>query len=99
MDVRLLSPGGRRVDLVSPYEGWAAAPTWIEGLTPRAARNRMTMVEVMLEAGFTNCRDEFWHSSFGEAAWAVRAGQPACFYGLMPPPVPSSKASGRPAAK
>jgi D-alanyl-D-alanine dipeptidase len=87
VDVQLLSAGGRLLDLISPYEGWAAAPTWIEGLTARARRNRMLIVEAMLQAGFSNCKDEYWHYSFGDAAWAVRTGASFCFYGLALPPV------------
>lgn len=85
VDVRLISPGGRPLDLISPYEGWAGAPTWIEALTPAARRNRMLLVEAMLGAGFSNCRDEYWHYSFGDAAWAVRTGAASCIYGLAQP--------------
>jgi D-alanyl-D-alanine dipeptidase len=92
VDVCLLSPGGRRLDLISPYEGWAGAPTWIEGLTPRARVNRMLLVEAMLGAGFSNCRDEYWHYSYGDAAWAVRVGAPFCIYGAatLPPGSPGT---------
>ena len=83
VDVRLRSPSGRLLDLTSPYEGWDAAPTWIAGLTSRAHANRMLMVEAMLAAGFSNCQDEYWHYSYGDAAWAVRTGAPESFYGLV----------------
>ncbi len=43
----------------------------------------MILVEAMLGAGFSNCRDEFWHYSYGDAAWAVRTGAPYCIYGLI----------------
>jgi D-alanyl-D-alanine dipeptidase len=36
----------------------------------------------MLGAGFSNCRDEWWHYSYGDAAWAVRTGRKTCVYGL-----------------
>ncbi len=83
VDVQLLLPNGKPADVTSPFTGWQAAPTWIEGLTPEAHRNRMILVEAMLGAGFSNCRDEFWHYSYGDAAWAVRAGAPYCIYGLI----------------
>lgn len=86
VDVRLLSPGGKPLDVTSPFTGWQAAPTWIDGLTPKAHRNRMLLVETMLAAGFSNCRDEFWHYSYGDAAWAVRVGASYCIYGLIEPP-------------
>ncbi|GIV20002.1 MAG: D-alanyl-D-alanine dipeptidase [Armatimonadota bacterium] len=87
VDVQLLSASGKPLDVTSPYTGWQAAPTWIEGLTPEAHRNRMILVEAMLGAGFSNCRDEFWHYSYGDAAWAVRVGAPYCIYGLIELPL------------
>ena len=36
----------------------------------------------MLAAGFSNCRDEYWHYSYGDAGWAVRMGLTECVYGL-----------------
>jgi D-alanyl-D-alanine dipeptidase len=66
--------------------GWAAAPTWIETISPTAKANRMLMVQAMLGAGFSNCRDEYWHYSYGDSAWAVRVGSRECSYGLVKPP-------------
>jgi D-alanyl-D-alanine dipeptidase len=94
VDVRLLGPGGRRLDLTSPYEGWAAAPTCLPRLSPRAARNREILVAAMLGAGFSNCQEEYWHYSYGDAAWAVRTGQPNCIYGLVQPPRRSGRRAG-----
>lgn len=41
------------------------------------------MFDAMTDAGFSNCRDEWWHYSYGDAGWAVRLEKPACFYGLV----------------
>jgi D-alanyl-D-alanine dipeptidase len=43
----------------------------------------MLLVETMLSVGFSNCRDEWWHYSYGDAGWAVRMDRPVCFYGLI----------------
>ena len=40
-------------------------------------------VQAMLGAGFSNCRDEWWHYSWGDAGWAVRMGETECCYGLV----------------
>jgi D-alanyl-D-alanine dipeptidase len=40
------------------------------------------LVTAMLSVGFSNCRDEYWHYSYGDAGWAVRLDQPECIYGL-----------------
>jgi D-alanyl-D-alanine dipeptidase len=48
-----------------------------------AQANRDLLVNAMLGAGFSNCRDEWWHYSYGDAGWAVRANRDRCFYGLV----------------
>jgi len=87
VDVWLLTASGRTVDLTSPFGQWEAPGTFIGGLTPRARANRILLYETMLSAGFSNCEDEFWHYSYGDAAWAVRTGASECCYGLIEPPV------------
>lgn len=82
VDVHLLGPDGEFVDVSAPYDRFVAAPTYSLGLEPEAARHRSMLVEAMLGAGFSNCRDEWWHYSYGDAGWAVRMREEACFYGL-----------------
>jgi D-alanyl-D-alanine dipeptidase len=82
--VWLLDEKGEQVDVSSPYaDRFHAAPTYTLGLTEEALRNRMMLVGTMLAEGFSNCRDEWWHYSYGDAGWAVRTGQTSCFYGLV----------------
>ncbi len=83
LDVYLIDKDGEQLDMVSPYERFNAAPTHVLGLTETARSNRMLMYETMLAVGFSNCRDEFWHYSFGDAGWAVRTGHDSCQYGLV----------------
>jgi zinc D-Ala-D-Ala dipeptidase len=82
VDVWLLDETGEPVDVISPFDRFGAAPTYSLGLSETAFRNRMILVETMLEEGFSNCRDEWWHYSYGDAGWAVRTGRDTCFYGL-----------------
>jgi D-alanyl-D-alanine dipeptidase len=42
----------------------------------------MLLLDTMLSVGFSNCRDEWWHYSFGDAGWAVRLAKPDCIYGV-----------------
>ena len=86
-DVGLLDPAGNALDMIAPTEGWQAAATWSDKIGPEAKHNRMMMVEAMLGAGFSNCRDEYWHYSWGDSAWAVRVGEKQCPYGWAHPPV------------
>jgi D-alanyl-D-alanine dipeptidase len=82
--VWLLDANNEPIDVSSPFEErFQAAPTYTLGLTEEALTNRMMLVETMLAEGFSNCRDEWWHYSYGDAGWAVRTGAPECFYGLI----------------
>jgi D-alanyl-D-alanine dipeptidase len=87
IDVGINAPDGSALDMIAPTEGWQAAYTWSDLLSPEAKANRMLMVEAMLGAGFSNCRDEYWHYSYGDSAWAVRVGEKECPYGWAHPPV------------
>jgi D-alanyl-D-alanine dipeptidase len=86
VDVQLLGEDGEPLDMSSPLSGWDAAHTWTMRISEGARRNRMMMVRAMLAAGFSNCREEFWHYSYGDSAWAVRTGVQTCPYGLVVPP-------------
>ena len=82
VDVWLVDETGEPLDVTSPFDRFHAAPTYAIGLDDHAQRNREILLNVMLGAGFSNCRDEWWHYSYGDAGWAVRLGHPECIYGL-----------------
>lgn len=83
LDVYLLDEQDDLLDVTSPLPAFQANPTYVYGLSEEARQNRFILVEAMLEAGFSNCRDEWWHYSYGDAGWAVRIGAKECFYGLV----------------
>lgn len=87
VDAGLLDAEGNALDMTAPTKGWEGAYTWTDKISPEAKANRMLFVEAMLGAGFSNCRDEFWHYSWGDSAWAVRVGETECPYGWTHPPV------------
>jgi len=87
VDVWLVSADGKDIDVVSPYDRFGAAPTYTLGLSETAQRNRTILVEAMLGAGFSNCRDEWWHYSWGDAGWAVRMDETECCYGRVDLPL------------
>jgi zinc D-Ala-D-Ala dipeptidase len=87
VDVWLVDAQGEVIDVTSPFSRYGAAPTYSYGLTETASRNRMILLEAMLGAGFSNCRDEWWHYSYGDAGWAVRTGEGWCPYGLAKLPL------------
>jgi D-alanyl-D-alanine dipeptidase len=86
-DVYLVDKHNEPYDTTSPFTRFQSAPTYVYGLTPDAQDNRTMLVEAMLGAGFSNCRDEWWHYSYGDAGWAVRTGRKRCFYGLVDLPL------------
>lgn len=82
VDVVLLGQDGEPCDVTSPFSRFEASPTYVIGLSEEAANNRFILVSAMLGAGFSNCRDEYWHYSYGDAGWAVRMDKTECIYGL-----------------
>jgi D-alanyl-D-alanine dipeptidase len=82
VDIWPVDDAGELIDVTSPYERIAGAPTYVFGLSHEAHRNRMVLVDALLSVGFSNCRDEWWHYSWGDAGWAVRMGKSECVYGL-----------------
>lgn len=82
VDVWLTDANGESLDVSSPYDRFQAAPTYSLGLSEEASRNRTILVETMLAVGFSNCRDEWWHYSWGDAGWAVRMDERSCPFGI-----------------
>ena len=83
VDLWLVDDANEPIDVSSPYDRWAAAPTFTLGLSDEAYQNRRLLLDAMLAQGFSNCRDEWWHYSYGDAGWAVRVGAESCAYGLV----------------
>jgi zinc D-Ala-D-Ala dipeptidase len=84
LDIWLVNDAMEAIDVWSPYsDRFVAAPTFVYGLSDEAKRNRFLLYDAMVAQGFSNCRDEWWHYSYGDAGWAVRSEKPTCFYGLV----------------
>jgi D-alanyl-D-alanine dipeptidase len=86
IDVGLVGPDFHARDMIAPTQGWEAAYTWSDKIGPEAKFHRTLIINALLGAGFSNCRDEWWHWSYGDNAWAVRTGSAFAMYGLSPPP-------------
>jgi D-alanyl-D-alanine dipeptidase len=85
VDMSILDVNGERLDMVSPYEmGWDSAPTYVEGLSKTARKNRDLLIDILTASGMTNFRGEWWHWSYGEPGWALRGGHPVGLYGPVP---------------
>ncbi len=87
IDVWLVDDENEVIDVTSPYDRFGAAPTYTLGLSETAEKNRRILIDAMLAEGFSNCRDEWWHYSYGDAGWAVRLGYSECPFGLARLPI------------
>lgn len=85
IDVWLLDEAGEPISLDGHGMRFRSAPTFSARLSRQVSELRALLHDAMLDAGFTNCRDEWWHYSFGDAGWAVRAGEFHCKYGTLYP--------------
>ncbi len=87
VDVTILDPDGEPMDMTSARrEGRTTDATFSADLTEMARANRARLIRVMTEAGFSNCYDEWWHWSYGDAGWACRLDRPHALYGMAPVP-------------
>lgn len=83
VDIWLLDDAGKELDVCSPLPRNRAARTFTHGIGDLEFERRLLLHDSMIEVGFSNCRDEWWHYSFGDAGWAVRSGRSECFFGLV----------------
>ena len=87
VDVVLQKPDGSFVDLVPPdIEDWSLSHTWSMKVDAETRKARAVLLGTMLGVGFSNCRDEYWHYSWGDSGWAVRTGKQECYYGVVAVP-------------
>ena len=91
VDLTILGPDGEELDMISSIRGsedsrFLTLPLYSRLATPRAAKNRQMLADVMLAAGFSSYFGEWWHYSYGDSAWAVRVGAPHAIYGAAPVP-------------
>lgn len=85
VDLCIVDENGERLDMISPYEmGWDSAPTFVQGLSETARRNRDLLISVLESSDLTNFPGEWWHWSYGEPGWSLRTGHPVALYGAVP---------------
>lgn len=82
VDVFLIRPDHSAVAMGFDLSDLKSIATTYPHLDESVRKARELMFDVMTGAGFSNCRDEFWHYSYGDAGWAVRHAQATCCYGL-----------------
>lgn len=84
VDVVLQKLDGSFIDIVPPdLTDWSLGHTRTTKVDPGVYESRMVLLQTMLGVGFSNCRDEYWHYSYGDSGWAVRVGEKNCCYGIV----------------
>ncbi len=86
IDVALLNSENEVIPLDGEDERFKSSATFYKKLKDEVIKGRMMVYKAMIKAGFSNCHDEWWHYSYGDAAWAVRTGKKECMYGEVFPP-------------
>jgi D-alanyl-D-alanine dipeptidase len=95
VDLTLAGPNGEPLDLGSPIDaiGAVSEPDYFAGVAKEASdpelrshaalfnQRRDLLAAVMLEAGFAQHPNEWWHFSCGDQLWAWRTGEHQAFYG------------------
>lgn len=91
VDLTILGPDGEELDMKSSIREdensrFQTLPLYSRLATPRAAKNRQMLADIMLAAGFSSYPGEWWHYSYGDSAWAVRVSASHAIYGAAPVP-------------
>lgn len=88
VDLTIAGPNGW-LDMGTPFDDFTdrAHTRFFEIHLPRddqerqIQRNRRLLYHIMIQAGFTNYSDEWWHFDYGNQAWAATCGHDHAFYG------------------
>jgi len=57
-----------------------------ESVTGADRENRALLCTVMNAAGFSNYEEEWWHWSYGDSGWRLRANHEKAIYGRVARP-------------
>jgi len=88
VDLTLIDENGHEVDMGTGFDEFKEASYsdyFID--SPEGTQeykwhqNRLLLRNVLVEAGFTNYWDEWWHFSYGTQEWAQQSGKEKAFYG------------------
>lgn len=89
IDLSIEGPDGRLLEMGTPFDAFdiESQTIYFEGKSDRAEchSNRGLLYRVMVEAGFTNYPDEWWHFDYGNQFWGFISGRKS-IYGAMDKP-------------
>ncbi|MBU7557404.1 M15 family metallopeptidase [Weissella paramesenteroides] len=95
IDLSIVDEDGRLLEMGSPFDDISvrAKTTYYETEETSEAydvarRNRRLLYHIMMQAGFTNYSEEWWHFDYGNQNWASLTNNGYAIYGATKPVFP-----------
>ncbi len=83
IDVTLCDLDGNEFDMGKYLDSGVFSATFAEGLTQEQQQNRRLLYHTMIDAGFQNYPNEWWHYCYGDRMWAAYQLKRHAIYGLI----------------
>ncbi len=81
VDIEVRHSSGSLVDFGSRANSdGEVAHTFSAAISKTQQENRITLLEAMIDVGFANLAQEWWHFSYGDQYWAVFYDKPTALY-------------------
>jgi len=85
IDLTLVDSSGKELDMGTGFDyfGPEAAPFYFDenDINKEAKQNRKLLRTAMIDAGFHNNENEWWHFDYGNQIWAAHYHKPFAIYG------------------
>lgn len=88
VDLELIDTNGNLINLGMEIKDWYKVDpnickTHSKNISGEEFKNRMVLLEIMLDTGFVNYPNEWWHFSYGDRLWAALTNEKEAFYGAI----------------
>jgi D-alanyl-D-alanine dipeptidase len=88
VDLELIDTKGNLINLGMEIKDWYKVDpdickTHAKNISGEAFKNRMMLLEIMLDLGFVNYPNEWWHFSYGDRLWAALTNENQAIYGAI----------------
>ncbi|ARB93501.1 M15 family metallopeptidase [Legionella longbeachae] len=88
VDLELIDINGNLINLGMEIKDWYKVDpdickTHSKNISRVAFKNRMILLEIMLDLGFVNYPNEWWHFSYGDRLWAALTNEYKAIYGAI----------------
>lgn len=88
-DIYLIDKNNRIIDMGIKVANWtqdvdgSISKTDSNKISPEAKENRAIMSKALLQVGFVNYAQEYWHWSYGDRYWAYHKNEKKAIYGSI----------------